>query len=441
MKWIFGTLALLLIGLLFKLNLLVYAMYVLLGVLLLSRYFANGWVDQLFAKRTCSHSSAEIGDTAEVEVGIQNQGALSIPWLLLEESLGRAGIVEMPRRLKIEGERIKVIRLKPGETNTLRYRVTFLMRGYYQLGPLLMESGDVFGLHRRFRVATEPCFVLVLPKVLPLQGYNLASRRPIGEIRISHRLFEDPTRIAGIRPYQQGDPLNRIHWRATARTGGLHSRLYETSRVAGAVFLLDFHRDSFPGTAGASAMELAITTVSSLANAIFLMGEQIGFASNGRDAADRIRIHGYLAEFTTRRDAQQRAGEVPSNERLRPVVVPTQKGPDQFRNLLEALARIEPTTGLHFEQMIEEVTPRLRRDATVIPVLHNVTPAIANALGGLVRSGFAVTAIVVLFEEFASPDWAQPPEWAELLLVQGVDFKVVTTEESISDICAEALVR
>jgi uncharacterized protein (DUF58 family) len=281
----------------------------------------------------------------------------------------------------------------------------------------------------------------VLPKVLPLQGYNLASRRPMGEIRISHRLFEDPTRLAGIRPYQQGDPLNRIHWRATARTGSWHSRLYETSRVAGAVFLLDFHRDGYPGAAGAAAMELAVTTVASLANAVFLMGEQIGFASNGRDAADRIRIHGWLAEFTTRRDAQQRATETPRSERLRPVMVPTLKGADQLRQILEALARLEPTNGLHFDKMVEEVTSRIRRDTTVVPVLRRITPEIAIALGELVRRGFAVIAIVVLFEEFATPDWAQPPEWAGLLLAQRVDFRAVTTEESISDLCAEALVR
>ncbi len=441
MRWIFGTLVLLLIGLFFKLSLLVYAMYVLLGVLLLSRTFANAWVEKLFAKRTCSQSVVEIGDTAEVEVGVQNQGTLAIPWLLLEESLGRAGLGEFPRRFKVEGERIKLTRLKAGEVKALSYRVTFLMRGYYQLGPLLLESGDVFGLHRRFRVATEPHFVLVLPRVLPLQGYNLASRRPIGEIRISHRLFEDPTRLAGIRPYQQGDPLNRIHWRATARTGTLHSRLYETSRVAGAVFLLDFHRDSYPGAAGAAAMELAVTTVASLANAVFLMGEQIGFASNGRDAADRIRVHGWLAEFTTRRDAQRLATEMPQSGRLRPVMVPTLKGAEQLRHILEALARLEPTNGLRFDEMVEEIASRIRRDATIVPVLRKVTPAMAIALGELARQGFAVTAIVVLFEEFAAPDWAQPPEWAELLLAQRVDFRVVTTEESISDLCAEALVR
>jgi hypothetical protein len=152
-------------------------------------------------------------------------------------------------------------------------------------------------------------------------------------------------------------------------------------------------------------------------------------------------VHGWLAEFTTRRDALQRATETPRSERLRPVIVPTLKGADQLRIILETLARLEPTNGLHFDQMVEEVTSRLRRDATVVPVLRKVTPAIAIALGELVRHGFAVTAIVVLFEEFATPDWAQPPEWAGLLLAQGVDFRVVTTEESISELCAEALVR
>jgi uncharacterized protein (DUF58 family) len=441
MKWILGTVTLLLLGLLLKLSLLVYAMYVLLGVLLLSRYFANVWVEKLYARRTCSQPVVEIGETVDVEVAVQNQGSLGVPWLLLEESLGRAGVVEFPKRLKVDGGRIKLVRLKAGETEFLRYRVEFLMRGYYQLGPLLLETGDVFGLHRRFRIATEPQFVLVLPRVVPLQGYNLASRRPIGEIRIAHRLFEDPTRLAGIRPYQQGDPLNRIHWRATARTGELHSRLYETSRVAGAVFLLDFHRTSYPGAAGVTAMELAVTTVASLANAVFLMGEQIGFASNGRDAADRIRVLGWRAEFTTRKDAQQRALENPRNERLRPVQVPTLKGVDQLRQILETLARLEPTDGLSFAQMVDEAAPRIRRDATVVPVLRQVTPAIAIALGELVRRGFAVTAIVIAFDDVVTPDWAQPPEWATLLLARGVDFRIVTTEESITDLCAEALVR
>jgi hypothetical protein len=340
----------------------------------------------------------------------------------------------------VEGARLDLAQLSPGEMESLNYQVTFLMRGYYQLGPLLLETGDVFGLHRRFRVAGEPHFALVLPKVLPLQGYNLASRRPLGEIRVVHRLFEDPTRLAGVRPYQQGDPLNRIHWRATARTGQIHSRIYETSRVAGATFLLDFHTESFRGGGGATSAELAITTVASLANAVFLMGQQIGFISNGRDAADRIREEGWRAEFGTRADAQRRA-DAQANDRLRPVRVETRKGSEKLGQILETLARLEHTDGLEFSEMLATAVSQIPRDATVVPVLRQVTPAMAFALGGLVRRGFLVTTVLVASGSDAIPDWAQPPEWAELLLAQGIDFRLVNSEASLMNLCAEAIVR
>ena len=122
------------------------------------------------------------------------------------------------------------------------YQLKCNRRGYHQIGPLVVETGDLFGLHRRYRVLTSPHFLLVYPDVVPLEGYELASRRPIGEIRISHRLYEDPTRIAGVRRYEAGDPLNRIHWRATARTGHAHCKLYEPSCIVGATLLLDFHQ-------------------------------------------------------------------------------------------------------------------------------------------------------------------------------------------------------
>ena len=441
MKWILGTLALLLLGLVFQLSLLVYAMYVLLGVLLLSRFFTRTWTEQLTATRQCAGEIFEIGESTNVTVEVTNTGSLTIPWLIMEDSLPREALGQMPQRIKVEGGRLTLTRLAPGEREDFNYQVTFLMRGYYQLGPLLLETGDVFGLHRRFRVATEPHFALVLPKVLPLQGYNLASRRPLGEIRVVHRLFEDPTRLAGVRPFQQGDPLRRIHWRATARTGEIHSRLYENSRVAGATFLLDFHTHNYSGAGAVNSAELAIVTVASLANAVFLMGQQIGFVSNGRDAADRIREEGWRAEFTTRAGAHQRADDPLTNDRLRPVRIETRKGGDKMREILETLARLEQTDGLEFSAMLAATVSQISRDATVVPVLRRVTPEIAIALGGLVRRGFLVTAVVADYSGEPVPDWAQPPEWAGLLLAQGVDFRLVNSEEAVMNLCATTIVR
>ena len=288
---------------------------------------------------------------------------------------------------------------------------------------------------------TEPQFVLVLPKVLPLRGYNLASRRPIGEIRVAHRLFEDPTRLAGVRLFQQGDPLNRVHWRATARTGQLHSRVYENSRVAGATLLLDFHEQSYRGSAGTSSAELAIVTVAALANAVSLQGQQIGLVTNGRDAADRIREEGWRGEFLNRTMARQQAATVAENTRMRPVVVPTRKSSDNFRRILETSARLEQTDGLDFSRLISEAATLLPRDATVVAVLGRVTPEMAQSLGELVRRGFLVTAIVVSAGGGVLPDWAKPPEWAEILLAQNINFHMVNSEEAVTNLCAQAITR
>jgi len=76
--------------------------------------------------------------------------------MILEDSLPRDALVQMPARLKVEGGRLALARLAAGETKVLSYKVNFLMRGYFQIGPLLVETGDVFGLHRRFRILTEP---------------------------------------------------------------------------------------------------------------------------------------------------------------------------------------------------------------------------------------------------------------------------------------------
>jgi hypothetical protein len=123
------------------------------------------------------------------------------------------------------------------------------------------------------------------------------------------------------------------------------------------------------------------------------------------------------------------------------VRVPTRKGGETLRQLLETLARLEHTDGLDFADMLAAAVSDIPRDATVVPVLRHVTPATAIALGGLVRRGFLVTVVVAAFEKEAIPDWAQPPEWAGLLLAQGIDFRVVNSEAAIMNLCTEAIVR
>src|SRR5207302_1065419 len=82
-----------------------------------------------------------------------------------------------------------------------------------------------------------------------------------------------------------GDPLNRVHWRATARTGQLHSKIHEPSTLSGATVLLDFHQAGYHARGEPFRSELAVVAAVSLANAVYEMGQQVGLVTNGRDAA------------------------------------------------------------------------------------------------------------------------------------------------------------
>lgn len=436
MKWFVVAILIVITGLLLRLEWLVLAMYLLLGVLLVSRYLAREWTNKIGAVRSCGVTTAQIGDRVKIATKVTNHGKWRVPWMILEEALPKDAM-QSPPRIRVKGQSVFITGLDGGKTRTIRYEIECLKRGYHQFGPLLIESGDLFGLHRRYRIVSMPVYVLVYPEVVALKGYDIASRKPVGEIRMTHRLFEDPTRISGVRPYQPGDPLNRIHWPAFAQTGALHSKIFEPSCVAGATLLLDFHERSFSDRDPAWMEDLLITTAASLANAVYELGQQIGLMSNGRDAAERIRNEGWQAAWSTRADAVERFGKRATNERLQPIVMRPRRGPEQLQRIHETLARLEHTDGFRFDEMIYELASRIPRDASVVALLVDVTEETARALGQLRRSGYSVTAVVVSADAAEFRDWAEPASWAGWLLREGIEFRPVSTREQLAELQPE----
>lgn len=435
MRWLIAAAAVLLLAIVLDLGLLAYAMYALIGVIAVSRKLADAWSGHLTATRDVSRERVKIGESVAVVTVLENKSWLPVPWLLLEDLLPRRALLFDPPNLQVTGRRLQLVSFRGRARKTLLYQVKCNRRGYYQIGPLVAETGDVFGLYRRYRILSEPSFLLALPEVIPLAGFDVASRRPVGEVRMTHRLFEDPTRIAGVRAYQSGDSLNRIHWGATARTGLLHSKIYEPSTIAGATILLDFHEQSFDARHEPVRSELAITAAASIAGAICEMGQQAGLATNGRDAADRIRKEGWSHDQLHSRRLAQAAGMRDRSDRLRPLIVPTRRSNTQLGQILETLARVEKTDGLTFAQLVSETASRLPRSATVIALLTAVTPDVAIALGNLRRRGFAVTAIINVYDEYEFAKLAGP------LIAEQIDARQLRDHAAIPTVCLKCLLR
>ena len=435
MRWLILAILVLVAAIALNLGLLAYAMYALVGVIVASRVLANSWSAHLIATRSLNREKAKIGDTVAVVTVLENRSWLPIPWLLIEDLLPRRALIHNPPNLQVTGRRLQLVSFSGRARKTILYQLKTNCRGYYQVGPLVAETGDVFGLYRRYRVLSEPSFVLVYPEVLRLEGFDIASRRPIGEVRMTHRLFEDPTRIAGVRGYQAGDPLNRIHWHASARTGVLHSKIYEPSSIAGATLLLDFHEKSFASHDEPVRSELAVTATASIAGAICEMGQQVGLITNGHDAADRARRNEWRTELLHSREEALAAGMREDNNRLQPLAVPTRRSNTQLTQILEMLARVEKTDGLSFAQLVYESVSQIPTSATVIAILTAVTPDTVIALGTLRRRGLAVTALVNVYDEYDFANLAGPLE------AERIETRQLRDRAAIPTVCLKYVLR
>ena len=166
---------------LFNLGLLAYAMYALLGVMLVSRLLARQLGREPLGRRaSATASSADVGDKVAVVVTVDERGALPVAWVLVEDLLPRDALVHRPPQIWTSRQAgCNWPCCRGGGRKTLFYQLECNQRGYYQIGPLVLETGDLFGLHRRYRRGRPrrtSCWSI--RRWSPLEGYDVASRRP-----------------------------------------------------------------------------------------------------------------------------------------------------------------------------------------------------------------------------------------------------------------------
>ena len=364
-----------------------YALHTFALLCLLAFVSSRAWLSGLTFERSVSIDTLAQGEEVAVTITVTNKRGWPIPWLFIEDQYpGDFPIAGVPNRLSI---------LMPGRSLTLHYTLTCPRRGYHRIGPLVLESGDLFGLQRRFITSGERHYVSVLPTVAYIDTFSIAARRPQGPVRISNRIYEDPTRIAGLREYAPGDPLSRIHWKASARTGELFVKQNEPSNVLGATLILDLHEDSYLPEEREGRMELAITTTASIAYLLQMSGEQLGMVTNASDAAEVAQWEQAAGRAFSREDLASIITQDPDSDRISPLEVPTRRGTVQAQMIIENLARVLPGHGLDAADLTLAAYQRLPRDAALLPVVPQVTAQLAEVLAQMKVSGFAVTVFVI----------------------------------------------
>ncbi len=334
--------------------------YLFVGVYILAQVWTNRVVKQLVYTRRLDNR-AFLGDEVEVTLTIENRGWLPVLWLLLHETY--------PLSLSMTPFFREVISLAGGGVQTLKYQLRARRRGYYQIGPLLVQTGDLLGLNQKDagRVGTDT--LIVYPKIKTMPELGLPTHSPQVILSTPIPIFADPSRILGVRDYTRGDNPRHIHWMATASTGRVMVKQFQPAIARDSAIFLNMIRPDYEREEQISAIEMAIVVVASLANHM-IMNEQLPVGLDTR-AMDPVT-----------------GGERHFN-------LPPRKERGQLLQILEVLARIQPVDEGQFLDHLRQQVIHLTWGATIIIITNKESDPLLHTLLWLRQSGFNPTLVLV----------------------------------------------
>ncbi len=198
----------------------------------LSFFLTSRRLESLSVERKIYPSRLSIGESARIELTFTNPSRLPLMWLEVWDFLP-------PYIVAKSGVTRFALTLRAKEKRVIRYTVQANKRGEFELSPLLLATGDPWGLWRREARIGAPSSLVVFPRLIPLSGMKLPLLKPFEGRKTGVRAYEDFTAISGTRDYLPSDPLKRIHWKLFAHLGKPRVKEFEFSSATTLVVWLD----------------------------------------------------------------------------------------------------------------------------------------------------------------------------------------------------------
>jgi len=291
-----------------------------------------------------------------------------------------------PEWLRPVDESPPLFNAAPRTTTRISYRVELLKRGAYRLEWMQITALDplgIFSFSKRVPVASE---ILVYPVPQPIPDILMSGAERYGfrdlPIAATRGSGIDPD---GVREYVPGDPLRRMHWKLTARTGKLNVIEFEESRAVNVVLALDLHQGSNVGEGKETTLEYLIRAAASLAQAAVRQGASVRLVTGDRP------------------DPWDFGG----------------RGSDHFFTILTGLAHAEATDPNLLSARLVSRVGALQPGTTIIVLTGTTDPLLPGALAHYAASG---TQVIVLYADPLSfmPGARVPTPEAQRHFIEGL---------------------
>jgi uncharacterized protein (DUF58 family) len=339
-----AAIGLLLLGVIFAVPVAVILAIVILLLEIVRAVWTRNGLRGVHYRRALERDRMTWGEEIPATIEVWNRKRLPLAWLRAEDAASPGVIVrERSPVIGVDGSRVlrNAWTLAPFERVTRHFHVGGERRGVYEIGPVELAVGDLFAREAATERRPELTRFLVRPRVVATDAFHRRDRWG-GVDRALAGLAEDPSRFAGIREYAPGDPVRRVHHRASARLGRPVVKVFEPSRDREVLILLDLQMKAGPlwdTLLDEDAVEGLFVVAASLARSLAAEHAAVGLAAAGYHGAES-RI-AYLA---------------PS------------EAPGQVERILDLLARLSDHPSAWFEELLAWVLRVVRSGTTIIVV-------------------------------------------------------------------------
>jgi uncharacterized protein (DUF58 family) len=177
------------------------------------------------------------GDSGEVWLILENYSWFPLPWIQVTQQWPQGMQVEINETW--QDTMVYTSYLLPRQRARRKIRFRCHNRGLHRLPPAQVRYSDGMGEPEPPLSLDASLEWLVRPRVMDAIDVPIQLQAIMGEIPIRRWYQEDPSRVAGVRPYEPGDPFKTIHWRLSAKTGQWMTKQMETTSDTHVYLLLN----------------------------------------------------------------------------------------------------------------------------------------------------------------------------------------------------------
>jgi uncharacterized protein (DUF58 family) len=299
--------------------------------------------------------AGHVGDRLAVTYTIRNTSRVPKPWLEVSNPTSLPG--GLPGRAISVGARTE---------RSWLVRTPLDRRGHFRIEPLVIRTGDPFGLFESSAAVGNGVTVVVYPRIEPLPLWRLPASTVEGARSAPERSFHATPLVTTVRPYAPGDSMNRIHWPSTARHSTIQVKEFELEQTADLWLVLDLDQDCQVGRGDHSTVEVAVRAAASIADRALSENRAVGITVNARHL-----------------------GQVPAD-----------RGARQRLKIMQLLAAVAGDGSTPLVEALVGSVPRIRHGMTAVVITGSLDPVWVRPLASLRRKGIASVVITLDQAEF-----------------------------------------